>query len=391
MAIQKVIAADVDVYVGLSSAELDGFIEVWRHDELGFIGGRKDDGSIVGPDGLPVGTTDLSEINTAVGDLSQDVSNQFVALGRRVVNYGGSPLKIVPLGTTGGTIDLNGDMTDSNNGGSVVTATLNANSTIKLPNDLLAGASRMVLWLVQSGAGHTLAIQAQAGGTLTWLGEPTPNFPNADGAFVLVEAMTVDGGVNWIAVHGTGSAGVPLTLADAAGDLLVASAADAWARLAKGANGTVLGVSSGNVGWVVPAGTVLATTYYNPGSIDAKTVTSTSASMVDLDATNLQITFTAPASGAVEVFMTAPRTFMSTGSNSGYWGLRESTNFLTGSETEMTRSSQNMHSAGYYMKITGLTPGNSYTYKWAAKVSADTLNVSAGGGLGPAVMRVTAA
>lgn len=47
---------------------------------------------------------------------------------------------------------------------------------------------------------------------------------------------------------------VGLALVDAAGDLLVGSANDAVTRLAKGANGTVLTVAGGAVGWTAPAG-----------------------------------------------------------------------------------------------------------------------------------------
>lgn len=46
---------------------------------------------------------------------------------------------------------------------------------------------------------------------------------------------------------------VPLSLIDAAGDLLVGSAADTAVRLAKGSNGQVLGVTGGAVGWTDPA------------------------------------------------------------------------------------------------------------------------------------------
>lgn len=52
----------------------------------------------------------------------------------------------------------------------------------------------------------------------------------------------------------TDTAQVPLSLFDAAGDILVGTADNAAAKLAKGADGTFLGVQSGSVGYFTPAG-----------------------------------------------------------------------------------------------------------------------------------------
>lgn len=52
----------------------------------------------------------------------------------------------------------------------------------------------------------------------------------------------------------TDTAQVPLSLFDAAGDLVVGSADNTAVRLAKGADGTFLGVSGGNLGYFTPAG-----------------------------------------------------------------------------------------------------------------------------------------
>lgn len=52
------------------------------------------------------------------------------------------------------------------------------------------------------------------------------------------------GAANWAQVNGGGSSGIPATLLDAKGDLIVASAADTAARLGAGANGTVLTADS---------------------------------------------------------------------------------------------------------------------------------------------------
>jgi hypothetical protein len=50
-------------------------------------------------------------------------------------------------------------------------------------------------------------------------------------------------------VAGFAGSGIAATLADAAGDMLVASAADTWAKLTKGAAGAVLAMSNGAVAW----------------------------------------------------------------------------------------------------------------------------------------------
>lgn len=55
---------------------------------------------------------------------------------------------------------------------------------------------------------------------------------------------------------------IPVSLVDAAGDLLVGSADNTIDRLAKGSNGKVLGVSAGSVSWIDPPAGGLA---YDPG------------------------------------------------------------------------------------------------------------------------------
>lgn len=119
----------------------------------------------------------------------------------------------------------------------------------------------------------------------------------------------------------------------------------------------------------------------------------TSTTLVDLNATNDVITFTAPASGNVLVVlegMCRP----DTGNTAGkwaYWGLRESTSIIAGPYLvawhHITGSLYAVQVA-CPIRITGLTPGNSYTYKWAhAAVTGGTAQV-VGGSESPRAMTV---
>jgi len=128
---------------------------------------------------------------------------------------------------------------------------------------------------------------------------------------------------------------------------------------------------------------------------DASTASGT---IVDADATNLAVTFTAPASGNVLVRLTA-QSCPDTGANhqgaQHQWGLRESTTTIAGPHTISRDVTGNGYAcfvaATVAFKITGLTPGNSYTYKWAHLVTASgTARIGASSANGPAVMEIWA-
>lgn len=93
-------------------------------------------------------------------------------------------------------------------------------------------------------------------------------------------------------------------------------------------------------------------------------VAATSASFVDVDATNLAATFTVPASGAVLVRVTARINVAN--ANSYDWNLREGAADVAGTAQLVL-----YHDAGGSIqirttavwKLTGLTPGASKTYK----------------------------
>lgn len=131
---------------------------------------------------------------------------------------------------------------------------------------------------------------------------------------------------------------------------------------------------------------LLGTVSYNPASLTP--LSTTSATFVDVDATKLFVTFTAPASGKVLVKMTAARSLAGT-SPVQSWNVRSAGADLAGTAgviaTAVSRS-RNSHSA----IVTGLTAGTSYTFTWGHSVTGTTATstINLGGTDGPAVMEV---
>ncbi len=181
------------------------------------------------------------------------------------------------------------------------------------------------------------------------------------------------------------------TLLSAQGDLLYASGANTPARLAKGTAYQRLRMNLGATApeWAT-VGEVLATCVYDPGT--TATYTTTSATLGDVDSTNLAVTFTAPASGNVVVNLQGRLTVSTTADTT--WGLREASSQVGGLARILVTSAGEQYRAGI-VYVSGLTPGTSYTYKWAWKVSGGaTLGIRAGqtsGNEGAAVMQVFSA
>lgn len=133
---------------------------------------------------------------------------------------------------------------------------------------------------------------------------------------------------------------------------------------------------TGNTGWkelavVGSGGGPLASKEYS----NASAYTTSSATLVDIDATNLALTFTVPASGVVLV-----RIEMSIEPGTGstvHLGLRESTS--TVKAAGIMHSSVNNHQRRTFTwRVSGLTPGASKTYKfaWASFGSSQTIMVT---------------
>lgn len=131
---------------------------------------------------------------------------------------------------------------------------------------------------------------------------------------------------------------------------------------------------------------ILGVTSYNPATSAAYTVSA--RGMVDLDATNLAVAFTAPASGNVIVLLsgytrTANAVFY-------WWGLREGTSTIAKSTRLQTESVR--HRLDVVMRLSGISAGP-HTYKWSHEASSNLAEVRVGqsGPDGPGVIIVMAA
>jgi hypothetical protein len=125
--------------------------------------------------------------------------------------------------------------------------------------------------------------------------------------------------------------------------------------------------------------------------------TTASGTVVDADATNLIVTFTTPASGNVLVRLTAMDIPDNGASHPGAihsWGIREGTTPIFA-----PRPVSRDPGTGYTMfqaataafEVTGLTPGDSHSYKWTHLVTASGAAViGASTANGPAIMEVWA-
>lgn len=186
---------------------------------------------------------------------------------------------------------------------------------------------------------------------------------------------------------------IPKSLLTTQGDTIYASAADTPARLAKGTAYQRLRMNLAATApeWVT-VGELLATKVYDPGS--TTTYTTTSATVGDVDATNLVVTFTAPASGNVVVVLNGR--ISTSAAATPTWGLRSGSTtvglYTLASSLNLGGAHQTRTTA---ISVTGLTPGTSYTYKWAWAVSGGiTFGLRAGqtaGDEGAAVMQVFSA
>lgn len=124
-------------------------------------------------------------------------------------------------------------------------------------------------------------------------------------------------------------------------------------------------------------------------SVDT-TITTTSTTAVEIDSTNLSVTFTAPPSGKVLVRLSG----YGTANNTAYshvWSLRDSSPAnVAGSAQSVINQIGGVVGVATLL-ISSLTPGTTYTWRWAWRVSsAGTINVYHGPIYGVLVMEVWA-
>lgn len=139
-----------------------------------------------------------------------------------------------------------------------------------------------------------------------------------------------------------------------------------------GTAGQVLAKASGtnyDTEWVAQSGggggaALLA--YVTRTAASGQSYQTTSTSPVDVDATNMAVTFT-PTSAAVWVVLEASA--LGTGGYFNHWSLRQGTTNVPNSE-QLATSIGNLGRWRTTARIAGLTPGASYTYKWAHRTSS---------------------
>lgn len=116
-------------------------------------------------------------------------------------------------------------------------------------------------------------------------------------------------------------------------------------------------------------------------------LSTSSTSSADVDATNLVVTFTGPPSGKVLVRLTATA-YHSASVSHMQWSVRSAGADVSG--PWMVVQGTDISTQSKPMRITGLTPGTSYTYTWGWKVSAGTGHIRYGPLYGQCVMEVWA-
>lgn len=140
-----------------------------------------------------------------------------------------------------------------------------------------------------------------------------------------------------------------------------------------------------------PMAARLAAATLRHASVDT-TVSTTSATPVDIDATNLQVTFTVPMSGEVELRRCALIACGATSAN--YWGVRDLANVaVAGAIQEVLDTQGGPNNARFRIsdtvRITGLNPGDALTWKWTHRsTAAATLSIYHGPNFGAIEMSV---
>ena len=140
-------------------------------------------------------------------------------------------------------------------------------------------------------------------------------------------------------------------------------------------------------------GVVIAAHSYEAGT-DGNIVTTSSATLVDIDATNAAISFTAPSTGSVLVEASVYAGNLTAGADY-ILGLRESGSTIPGTDMRMLKNASttnaNTGRQHYMAVVTGLTASSAHTYTLGIAANGGTGSALAysGPGFGPIVIKVT--
>lgn len=136
----------------------------------------------------------------------------------------------------------------------------------------------------------------------------------------------------------------------------------------------------------IETGSLIGFTQYRAGSDTLISTTNTSG--VDMDATNLAVSFIAPVSGKVLVRFSC--FFDNNLGGNSYWTLREGGAVIGNCNQLMSYSSLHEYMGVACFEVTGLTPGSHHTYKWGGVVGSGTMRLYTGPTYGAATMEVVA-
>lgn len=134
------------------------------------------------------------------------------------------------------------------------------------------------------------------------------------------------------------------------------------------------------------AGQIIGFKSYNPV---ADTTVTLSTSYGDIDATNLVVTFTGPASGLVLVEFNV----VVFDSGGVYFNLRDGSGDIANTKATMLGNVSNIVARLTYSMSVAVTPTTSYTWKMGGKATGSTNHVRYGNGsepYGPAIIKVMA-
>lgn len=174
-------------------------------------------------------------------------------------------------------------------------------------------------------------------------------------------------------------------------DLTAGTGATGATGLLRGQEGTTPQQWPQDTPWVhgptlrdIETGSLIGFTQYRNGSDTL--ISTASTSDVDMDATNLAVSFIAPVSGKVLVRLAC--FFDNNLGGNSYWKIREGASSLAAQL--MSYSSLHEYMGVAVFEVTGLTPGAHHTYKWGGVVGSGTMRLYTGPTYGAATMEVVA-
>lgn len=131
---------------------------------------------------------------------------------------------------------------------------------------------------------------------------------------------------------------------------------------------------------------LIGMTMYNPGTV--ADISTTSSAYSSVDAANLKVTFTVPASGKVLCKLTA-RAYCA-GADWIHWGVHDGTSDIAVSDAQVGQSGNGRFVHEFL--VTGLTPMAAATWTWRHKNESNSVAVHTiyGGASGMALMEILA-